>query len=786
MILSLIIFNPHINLLIAHTSLSNGKLAGELRGSLLINGGAEFLIIGDNVSRIQELIGENVIRVFHEFNVVLAYGDLVTISKVVKDPSVIKVVPNFIVRTQLVGDVKILRSSGDEHLGEVFSWGKARVGGDVANKYFNLSGSRVIVAVLDTGISLSHRELRGKLVSVNPLDNRYPGGWIEFDRKGTPICSTPRDTHYHGTWVSSILAGNYVGIAPNAMLMHALVLHGGEGTAAQVLAGLEWALSPYSCTGVKLNIRPDIVSLSLGAPGNYSDIFLTAISKLIYNNITVVAAIGNEGPGSTSNPGNIWGVIGVGALARSDHVSDFSSSELVEWPSPPSNWPFKGEYPKNYVKPDFIAPGELIPGAYVIDGYYLIASGTSASAPLVAGVIALIKEACKNIGKEISVNEVYDVLNKTSQKVCDIGRCGWGVVNAVKAVSYVYGTDLKEAEVDLNASNVKPLEGIKISSKYFMKYFIDGYDVGEGTSVITRVPLLDMGYHFIHSIGEGFYGYIKFHVNPYVAVSNKTIRSGDTLNILVSGFPSTSDVLIYLNNNLLTYTPLSLLGSRSLGLIIPYVIPGTYILRIIDTSGLVTYEEELNVSATSFVPRERSLKVTVLAPELAYVNEPINVYVIATINDEPYDLDNLSYRFIARSPAYVSGPYRVSKGIYQLTYIATYPGTYLILFECVANDSDVLRGVSTTLVKVINDSSYTSLLELRRFRNETLAELERYSATLTNACNLINGSIGLLMMELNNMLSKIILMNYITISLIIALLILLTYGLIVIKRAPAL
>ncbi len=704
--------------------MASSKIDEEVKRNVLISGFSEFLVISNDLNSTYEVIGPNAIRVFKEFEMILAIGDLNLIGKLVKEHSVVKIVPNFKVRTQISGDFRVFNLGNDELKEGLYSWGRSRVGARVVSELYNLSGSDIVVAILDTGISLDHDELREKLVTINPLDDKYPGGWIEFDRKGMPICSVPRDTHFHGTWVSSIVAGEFIGIAPNVRLMHGLILHGGEGTAAQLLAGLEWVLNPYTCVGVRTSVKPNIVSLSLGISGNYSDIFLKPISRLIEENIIVVASIGNDGPGTTSNPGNIWGVIGVGALNRNDEIADFSSSEVVEWPSPPGEWPFKGSYPKNYVKPDFISPGVMILGAYVINGYYLIASGTSASAPIVTGVIALVLEALKTTGKGFTVSEVYDIINATSEKSCNVGRCGWGVVNAIKAASYALGRSLREVNVSVSPKEVEVFDNVTLTSQYKVTFFIDDLRLSSGNMLVVSIPILDMGYHFIHAVDEEVYGYAKIFVNPSIILENKTLVRGGCLELTILGFPGASEVLIYLNDNLLTYQPLGLLGWKSLKLLLPYLNPGVYSLLVMSADKQVVFKEDIHVRRDE--SNEEAFILLSLAPTSQYVNSAIHVYVVSLINNTVREPRKLWYEFLIGEPTTTSGIIKIVDGVYFFSFTAATPGVYVVVFN---GEIEVGGSLITAATAVVTNLTRLGM-DIEAVITDTLAEVSNISSKL--------------------------------------------------------
>ncbi len=374
-------------------------------------------------------------------NMLLVKAPLKTLKAVAADSFVVRVIENF--KVTLIEPTAKHRVEAKQ---EVESWGIFKIRAPDAWSLGYL-GDDIRICVLDTGVDISHEALAGKMLTLDPSSPYYPGGWMEWDENGNPVLSQPHDTHGHGTHTSGTALGGdteniLIGVAPHATLMHGLVLPGGGGTFAQVTAGMEWTVDPYYLdpdTGspVPTGLPAHVVSMSWGATGYYSEL-LQPIKDMLLANVIPVAAIGNDGPGSSSTPGNIWGVFGVGATDQNDQPAYFSSGELVNWPNPPSDWPFFGEYPASYIKPDFSAPGVGITSA-VPGGGYESWDGTSMATPHVSGTVALILQAAgwTDFNIEDLPEMVYTILNESAVDLGDPGqddRYGWGRIDAYEAV----------------------------------------------------------------------------------------------------------------------------------------------------------------------------------------------------------------------------------------------------------------------------------------------------------------------------------------------------------------
>ncbi|MFX1513826.1 MAG: S8 family serine peptidase, partial [Promethearchaeota archaeon] len=187
---------------------------------------------------------------------------------------------------------------------------------------FEINGSGVRIAILDTGIDSSHPDL-------DDLDDEP----ATFDPKviaeaGFTDENRTSDGHGHGTHCASTAAGtgeasnyNYVGVAPAAYLLNGKVLtDDGWGFNSWIIEGIEWAV----------NQSADIISMSLGQDlnGDGTDPLSLAVDWAADQGVVSVVAAGNIGSlgmYSVGIPADARKAITVGATTKSDEISDFSS-----------------------------------------------------------------------------------------------------------------------------------------------------------------------------------------------------------------------------------------------------------------------------------------------------------------------------------------------------------------------------------------------------------------------------------------------------------------------------
>ncbi|MDW7966804.1 MAG: S8 family serine peptidase [Thermoanaerobaculum sp.] len=270
-------------------------------------------------------------------------------------------------------------------------------------------GRGVGVAILDTGVDASHPELSPGGVSATAKTVML------FDAVGND--QDPRDEEGHGTAVAGIAAGKDGGVAPQARLVAVRVLDAkGEGSSAQVAAGLEAVLASVR-RGNPYNIR--VANLSLGGyeswwpPGVGSCDEADPVMARVFRQLTeagvLVVAAGNGGCSQgVAWPACFSTVLAVGAVYDDELCFDplplpfgclLTSASFGEGQCLKQGCTQETKrdritcYSDSGEKLGVWAPSHCARTTKRGGGYEDCFGGTSAAAPYVAGVAALLTQA---------------------------------------------------------------------------------------------------------------------------------------------------------------------------------------------------------------------------------------------------------------------------------------------------------------------------------------------------------------------------------------------------------
>ena len=348
----------------------------------------------------------------------------------------------------------------------------------------------VIVAVLDTGIRYDHPDLEraasggrllpgydfvsadsdGKFTSANDGDGRDadasdPGDWVTTSEAALPIfddnCEAQDESSWHGTRVAGLIgarSNNSAGIAGltwRPWILPVRVLGKCGGYDSDILAGMRWA-GGLGVTGVPANPNPArILNLSLGSEDRCPASYQAVIDELVRSGVVIVASAGNES-GPVAAPASCQGVVSVVALRHAGTKVGFSSlGANATIGAPGGNCVNTGaNEPCLYSIDTTTNLGVTVPGAHGYTDQFNFNVGTSFSAPLVAGVAALMVSVNATLpsaeiterlragaraypavsGIPVCRNPSNTNDRQTAECACTSAACGAGMVDAVGAL----------------------------------------------------------------------------------------------------------------------------------------------------------------------------------------------------------------------------------------------------------------------------------------------------------------------------------------------------------------
>ncbi|WP_160692570.1 S8 family serine peptidase [Clostridium sp. C2-6-12] len=412
--------------------------------------------IDKNVKDIVTNSGGKILNEFPELGGIEVECPAKLIPAIKSQTSVHSLSPNHIIK--LSNEKSEEFTNSEDNLYENYQWDIKRVTNN--GESFNLeSGNHdVIVGIIDSGVDKTHPDLINNFLGGK---NLVPANFGN-DPSETGNSNDITDKLGHGTNIAGIIAANgkIKGVAPNIGFKSYRIFNQHGDTSATICSSaimtsvndgvkvINLSLGAYDLkgkcywtdpnTGIKYNLGDDMAEYSL---------FKRAIKYATENNVTVVAAAGNESLDCANNnklteylntlygdsgfnytgltyeaPGDIKNVITVSATGKDDNVASYSN------------------YGKKFI--DISAPGgDIFESSNLsdmclttsINSDYIWTQGTSIAAPKVSAVAALI--ICKN--NNITPKQVAKKIYKTAEKLDDGNSSkyyGAGMINAYKAI----------------------------------------------------------------------------------------------------------------------------------------------------------------------------------------------------------------------------------------------------------------------------------------------------------------------------------------------------------------
>jgi len=291
----------------------------------------------------------------------------------------------------------------------------------------------ITIAIVDSGVDLSHPDLAAKLVTGYDATGNGSGGG-----PGTPPVG-------HGTGCAGIAAAitnnseGVAGVAREAQIMPVRIAVGETLLSSWEADGINWAVANGA----------DVLSNSWGG-GAPATIVTNAIANAKSNGRSgkgsiVVFATGNDNVDSVSYPANLSTTLAVGALSPCDQRKAPTSCDGENW------------WGSNFGSDlDIMAPGVHMyttdiggSSGYDPGAYFYNFNGTSSATPVVSGVAALVL----GLNPDLTASQVENILTSTAHDLGAPGwdsRTGWGRVNAYEALL----ATPPPAGVDLEATSV--------------------------------------------------------------------------------------------------------------------------------------------------------------------------------------------------------------------------------------------------------------------------------------------------------------------------------------------
>jgi serine protease AprX len=329
------------------------------------------------------------------------------------------------------------------------------------------TGQGVVIGGADTGYQWDHPALIAKYRGWDGLNLDHNYNWFDAISSGGGACGAkspvPCDDYSHGTHTMGIMtgddgAGNQIGMAPGARWIGCRNMNVGAGTPETYTKCFQWFIAPTNLNDQdpRPELAPDVINNSWSCPPSEGctdpNVLKIVVESVRAAGIVIVQSAGNSGYlgcSSVNAPAGTYDAsFTVGATDSNDLIAGFSSRGPVTVDG------------SNRLKPDISAPGVGIRSS-VPNNSYSSLSGTSMSAPHVAGLVALLISAAPSLAGQ--VDQIEQTIEQSAVPLTTSQMCGgipgsqvpnntfgWGRIDAWAAIQSLE----RKLEISLKASDL--------------------------------------------------------------------------------------------------------------------------------------------------------------------------------------------------------------------------------------------------------------------------------------------------------------------------------------------
>ncbi|MEV5963416.1 S8 family serine peptidase [Kribbella sp. NPDC051952] len=341
-------------------------------------------------------------------------------------------------------------------------WGVSAIHADQVWSRYHSTGQGIVVGSIDSGAQYDHPALVSSYRGANG-DGTFSHDYNWYDpgqgcATAAPCDNVGHGTHTIGTMVGDDHAGHQVGVAPGARWISAKGCATDGCDDLTLALSAQWMLAPTKLDGSDPDPakRPNIINNSWSSPAS-DPWFEEWVRQWVAAGIFTTYSAGNNGPGCSTvgSPGDYPEAYAVGAVDNTGAIASYSS---------------RGNPAVEGIKPDIVAPGQMILSSVPGDRYAYY-SGTSMAAPHLSGAVALLWSASPALIGDVAATRA--VLDRTAHDhddtscggtAADNNVYGEGMLDIADAVAGSPRPDAGQVTGTVTDGAGKPIAGISLST----------------------------------------------------------------------------------------------------------------------------------------------------------------------------------------------------------------------------------------------------------------------------------------------------------------------------------